>query len=158
MFSLKFSQVDYQNWQSLRKMEDTRFLGLVIPHILMREPYKQNGSRKEGFYFEEKIVDSQLDHLWGGNAAYGFAAVALKAFTESGWFSQIRGLQAGQYKRGLVFNLPTCGFGPTRRIHQSKPPPVDLQVGDRLEKQLSDCGFIPISPVPPHTENLVFFK
>ncbi len=121
----------------------------------MREPYKQNGSRKEGFYFEEKIVDSQLDHLWG-NAAYGFAAVALKAFTESGWFSQIRGLQAGQYKRGLVFNLPTCGFGPTRRIHQSKPP-VDLQVGDRLEKQLSDCGFIPISPVP-HTENLVFFK
>jgi len=151
----QFSQVDYQNWRSLREMEDARFLGLMIPHILMREPYKRNGSRKEGFYFEEKIVDSQSDHLWG-NAAYGFAAVALKAFTESGWFSQIRGLQAGQYNRGLVFNLPTCGFSSTRRIQQSKPP-VDLQVGDRLEKQLSDCGFIPVSPVP-HTENLVFLS
>ncbi|RWX57234.1 type VI secretion system contractile sheath large subunit [Photobacterium chitinilyticum] len=151
----QFSQVDYQSWQRLREMEDARFLGLTIPHILMREPYKQNGSRKEGFYFEEKIVDSQSDHLWG-NGAYGFAAVALKAFTASGWFSQIRGQEPGQYKRGLLFNIPTCGFSSTRRIQQSKPS-VDLQVGDRLEKQLSDCGFIPVSPVP-HTENLVFLS
>ncbi|GAB3528877.1 type VI secretion system contractile sheath large subunit [Photobacterium alginatilyticum] len=151
----QFSQVDYKKWQRLREVEDTRFLGLAIPHILMREPYKNNGSRKESFFFEEKIDDSQSDHLWG-NAAYGFAAVALKAFTESGWFSQIRGFQAGQYKRGLVFNLPTCGFNATRRIQQCKPS-VDLQVGDRLEKQLSDCGFIPVSPVP-FTENLVLLS
>lgn len=151
----QFSQREYQNWRSLRQMEDARFLGLAMPHILMREPYPQDGSRKEGFYFKEHITDSQTDHLWG-NAAYGFATVALKAFSESGWFSQIRGLQPGQYKRGLVFNLPSSGFNLTRRIRQSKPS-VDLQVGDRLEKQLSDSGFIPVSPVP-HTEHLVFFS
>lgn len=151
----QFSQVEYQNWRRLREMDDARFIGLVIPHILMREPYKQDGSRKDGFYFKELINDPHKDHLWG-NAAYGFATVALKAFSESGWFSQIRGLQPGQYKRGLVFNLPSSAFNTTKRIRLSKPS-VDLQVGDRLEKQLSDSGFIPVSPVP-HTENLVFFS
>ncbi|KLV03752.1 type VI secretion protein [Photobacterium aquae] len=151
----QFSQPEYNNWRSLRKMEDARFLGLVMPHILMREPYEQDGSRKEEFYFKENIIDPQTEHLWG-NAAYGFASVVLKAFSESGWFSQIRGLQPGRYNRGLVFNLPSASFNLTRRLRQSKPS-VDLQVGDRLEKQLSDCGFIPISPLP-HTEHLVFFS
>lgn len=151
----QFSQIEYQKWRSLRKMEDARFLGLTLPHVLMRTPYEQDGSRNERFYFKEIIGDRQRDLLWG-NAAYGFAAVALRAFTESGWFSQIRGLQPGQFKRGLVFNLPIASYKTSRRIKQSKPS-VNLQVGDRLEKQLSDSGFIPVSPVP-YSDYLVFFS
>ncbi|MGF1688521.1 type VI secretion system contractile sheath large subunit [Photobacterium japonica] len=151
----QFSQIEYRNWRSLRQMEDSRFLGLALPHVLMRAPYEQDGSRREGFYFKETIEDPKRDHLWG-NAAYGFAAVALRAFTESGWFSQIRGLQPSQFKRGLVFNLPTTSYVTSRRTRLSKPS-IDLQVGDRLEKQLSDSGFIPVSPVP-YSEYLVFFS
>ncbi|MGF1725740.1 type VI secretion system contractile sheath large subunit [Photobacterium nomapromontoriensis] len=151
----QFSQIEYHNWRSLRDLEDSRFLGLTLPHILMREPYPQDGSRKEGFYFKEKINEPRTDHLWG-NAAYGFATVALKAFSESGWFSQIRGIQPGQLKRGLVFNLPSSMFFPSRRVPQAKSS-VDLQIGDKLEKQLSDSGFIPVSPVP-YSEHLVFFS
>ncbi|MGF1732354.1 type VI secretion system contractile sheath large subunit [Photobacterium kasasachensis] len=151
----QFTQREYQSWRSLRDSEDARFLGLTIPHILMREPYQQDGSRKEEFYFKETIRNAQADHLWG-NASFAFAAVTLKAFTESGWFSQIRGLQPGMYNRGLVFNLPVSDFQATRRVKRNKPS-VDLQVGDRLEKQLSDSGFMPVSPVP-HTAHLVFFS
>ncbi|MGF1702380.1 type VI secretion system contractile sheath large subunit [Photobacterium makurazakiensis] len=151
----QFSQREYQNWRRLREMDDARFLGITIPHILMREPYQNNGTGKEGVYFEERILQPQVDHLWG-NAAYGFAAVTLKAFSESGWFSQIRGLQPGQYKRGLVFNLPSSCFQNSKRIRLKKTS-VDLQVGDRLEKQLSDSGFIPVSAVP-YSDNLVFYS
>ncbi|PSU34412.1 type VI secretion system contractile sheath large subunit [Photobacterium lutimaris] len=151
----QFAQDEYVGWRSLRAMEDARFLGVVIPNMLMRAPYEPDGSRKEAFYFDEQITDPQVDHLWG-NAAYGFAAVALKAFTESGWFAQIRGLQPGQYKRGLVFNLASTAYQVSKRVRLGKPS-LDLQIGDRLEKQLSDSGFIPLSPVP-HTHDLAFFS
>lgn len=111
----QFSLDEYVGWRSLRAMEDARFLGVVIPHVLMRTPYEQNGSRNEAFYFKEEINDPQTDHLWG-NAAYGFAAVVLKAFTESGWFAQIRGIQPGLYKRGLVYNLAATAHPSSKAI------------------------------------------
>lgn len=151
----QFTLPGYQNWQGLRQMEDARFLGLAIPYILMRQPYKQDGSRKEGFYFCEQINHPHDDYLWG-NAAYGFAVVAMKAFSESGWFSQIRGMQPGRFNRGLVFDLPTVNFDISSKVKQCEAP-ADLQVGDRLERQLSDCGFMPLS-IAPNTEHLIFFS
>ncbi|GAD00172.1 type VI secretion system contractile sheath large subunit [Agarivorans albus] len=153
--SAQFSQAEYINWRKLRSQEDSRFLGITAPNILMREPYQQDGRRQEGFMFVEQVNDAEGDYLWG-NAAYGVAAVALRAFKESGWFSQIRGLQPGQYKHGLVFDLPSSRFKFSRHMRSAKPS-VNLQVGDRLEKQLSDSGFIPVSTVP-HTEHLVLYS
>ncbi|WP_432455105.1 MULTISPECIES: type VI secretion system contractile sheath large subunit [unclassified Agarivorans] len=151
----QFSQDEYLLWRKLRSQEDSRFLGIAAPNILMREPYQQDGRRQEGFMFVEQVNDPERDYLWG-NAAYGVASVAVRAFRESGWFSQIRGLQPGQYKHGLVFDLPGSDFKLSRHIRSAKPP-VNLQVGDRLEKQLSDSGFIPVSTVP-HTEHLVLYS
>lgn len=151
----QFAQNEYVLWHRLREQEDARFLGIMAPHILMREPYRQDGSRDEGFLFTECIENTERDFLWG-NAAYGFAAVALRAFRESGWFSQIRGLQPGLYKHGLIFDLPNSKFRFSRRVSRAKPS-VNLQVTDRLEKQLSDNGFIPVSTVP-QTEHLVLYS
>ncbi|UTV26493.1 type VI secretion system contractile sheath large subunit [Photobacterium atrarenae] len=151
----QFSQAEYFKWRSLRESEDSRFLGIVVPSMLMREPYKRDGSRRECFYFNEKIQNSETDYLWG-NGAYAFAAVTLKAFSESGWFSQIRGIVPGQFKRGLVFNLPKSRIQLSRNVEMLKPA-VDLQVGDHLEKQLSDGGFIPLSALY-QTEYLAFYS
>jgi type VI secretion system protein ImpD len=151
----QFSQPEYSLWRSLRQQEDSRFLGITTPNILMREPYRQDGSRCEGFMFDEQVDDAQADYLWG-NAAYGVGAVVVRAFKESGWFSSIRGMQPGQYKHGMIFDLPSSKFQYSRHSFAPKPS-VNLQVGDRLEKQLSDCGFIPVSTVP-HTEHLVLYS
>ncbi|WP_261858751.1 type VI secretion system contractile sheath large subunit [Photobacterium sanguinicancri] len=151
----QFSQPEYIEWQSVRAMEDAKFLGITLPDILLRSPYLPDGSRREKFSYRESIYHSEDGYLWG-NAAYAFAAVAVRAFCESGWFSHIRGVQAGKSRQGLVVKVPQSHFCVTRRLKKNKMS-VNLQVGDRLEKQLSDSGFIPISSVY-ETEFLSFYS
>ena len=145
-FSSQFKQPEYVKWRSLRAMEDARFLGLVLPHILMRSPYQDDGSRFEGFAFRESLARSERDYLWG-NAAFAFAAVLVRAFSESGWFAQIRGMKSGQVNFGLVSQLPVSQYE-TDSYQQHNKPSVDLLIGHRFEADLSENGFVPLSFVP----------
>ena len=154
-FSHTFNQIEYTKWNSLRGMDDARFLGLTLPYILMRAPYKNDGSCNAAFQFSEVIKDPQKDHLWG-NASFAFAGVLIRAFSESAWFGQIRGLQPGKKNKGLVCDLPVCQYETDLYRGRSKPS-VNLLIGDRAEKTLSDNGFIPLSAVPG-SEHLVFYS
>ncbi|WP_281558718.1 type VI secretion system contractile sheath large subunit [Thalassomonas sp. RHCl1] len=154
-FSHFFGEDEYLKWHTLRNMDEARFLGLTLPYVLMRAPYLSDGSRSEGFKFKESIINAQQDHLWG-NAAFAFAGVLIRAFSESGWFGQIRGMVPGEKKKGLVCDLPLCRY--ETDLYQNSPKPsVNLLVGDRAEKALSDLGFIPLSAVPG-SEHLVFYS
>ena len=42
-----FQSVEYAKWKSFRDSEDSRYVGLALPHILMRLPYGQ-GHRSDG--------------------------------------------------------------------------------------------------------------
>lgn len=154
-WSKNFDQPEYIKWRALRDMEEARFLGITVPNILMRSPYKDDGTRNQGFKFKESIKNPQTDQLWG-NAAYAFSGVLLRAFAQSGWFGQIRGMEPGLRKKGLVCDLPVTQFE-TDKHQKSNKSSVNLQVGDKAEKILSDNGFIPISPVRG-SDHLVFFS
>ncbi len=153
--SKTFDQIEYINWHSLRAMDDARFLGITLPYVLMRAPYQKDGSRSEGFKFKETITNTDHDYLWG-NAAYAFAGVLLRAFSQSGWFSQIRGMQTGQYKKGLVTGLPVC-YDETDIYRKANKPAINLFISDRNEKTLSDLGLIPLSHIMG-SEYLVFYS
>ena len=154
-WSKNFEQPEYSKWRALREMDESRFIGITVPNILMRKPYKEDGTRSEGFKFKESINDPQKEHLWG-NAAYAFSGVLLRAFSESGWFGQIRGMEPGFRTKGLVCDLPAAQFE-TDKYQKNSKPSVNLQIGDKSEKILSDNGFIPIIPVKG-CEHLVFFS
>lgn len=151
----QFKQPEYIKWRSLRAMEDARFLGVVMPQILMRSPYKDDGSRTEGFVFRETLANSEQDYLWG-NAAFAFAAVLVRAYSESGWFAQIRGMKAGQQSFGLVCDLPVSRYE-TEKYQNANKPSVNLLVGHRFESQLSDNGFVPLSAVP-YSDYFAFYN
>ncbi|WP_087020926.1 type VI secretion system contractile sheath large subunit [Thaumasiovibrio subtropicus] len=153
--SAQFRQPEYISWTSLRSMEDSRFLAITLPDVLMREVYRPDGSRAEDFAFIEHCRVAKRDMLWG-SAAYSFALVVARAFIESGWFGQIRGHQRGQYKKGIVVNTPSAKQHFPGGLYREKPS-VSLRVGDRLEQALADCGFIPISAVPD-TPLLTFYS
>ena len=34
-----FDRTEYAKWRSFRESEDSRYVGLTLPHVLMREPY-----------------------------------------------------------------------------------------------------------------------
>lgn len=138
-----FEQLEYIKWNALRDSEDARFLGLALPRVLMRTPYVNSTARSDGFCFREEVEGPDCSgYLWG-NAAYAFAAVAMRAFAASGWLADIRGVRRGEAAGGLVTGLPAHNFGvdaPGVSLKSS----TDVVITEDLEKELSDLGFIPL--------------
>lgn len=151
----QFKQPEYIKWRGLREMEDARFIGIVLPQVLMRSPHKDDGTRSESFVFKESLAQPQRDYLWG-NAAYSFATVLVRAFCESGWFAQIRGMKAGQYNFGLVTDLPVSRYE-TEKYQQFNKPSINLLISHRFESELSDNGFIPLSAVQ-YSDHFAFYN
>ena len=65
-----FESVEYAQWRSFRESEDSRYVALVLPHILMRLPYGPETMPGRGVQLRGGRR-RQRDHdkyLWG-NAA-----------------------------------------------------------------------------------------
>lgn len=139
-----FAQTEYIKWRALREKQDSRFLGLTLPRILMREPYRTTpGSYKGIFFFEKSKLDNQADGQLWGNAAYAFGGVLIREFANVGWFGHIRGVPRDQIGGGLLTNLPTVSFATDSRNVACKPS-VDVVITDTLERELSDLGLMPL--------------
>lgn len=139
-----FAQAEYIKWRELRTKQDSRFLGLTLPRILMREPYRTTpGSYKGIFFYEKTNHPSQGDAQLWGNAAYAFAGVLIREFANVGWFGHIRGVPRDQIGGGLITNLPSVSFETDKRGIAFKPS-VDVVITDSLERELSDFGLIPL--------------
>jgi type VI secretion system ImpC/EvpB family protein len=141
--SATFEQLSYLRWQSLRDREDTKFIGLVLPRVLMRLPYEDDGSRADGFRFCEEVeAADHRNYLWG-NAAYAFGAVLIRAFGSSGWLADIRGVERDVEAGGVVTGLPVHSFATDRRGIAVKAS-VDVCVREAQEQELSRLGLVPL--------------
>ncbi len=153
--SSQFNQYNYRTWWSLRQLEDARFLGLVLPSVLMRQTYCKDGKRQDPFPFSETTEKGEQDLLWG-NGAYCFAATVIRSFDEYGWFTHIRGQEPGELSRGIIQG-PTEICVPLLGQQVQPRSPVAVRVSEKKEKELADLGFIPILSVP-HSSNLGLFS
>lgn len=141
-FDRTFQQAEYRAWKSLRDDEDARFIGLVLPRVLMRTPYNKNKTVTHPMYFFE--TNDQLQHYLWGNAAYHFATVVIRAFAQNGWFADIRGTQENKITGGLVTKLERDYFCIDEKS-VTKKYITEVCITDYLEKILSDYGFIALS-------------
>ena len=78
-----FESVDYAKWRSFRDSEDSRYVGLCLPHILMRLPYGPDTNPVEAFNFEEDVDGTDHSKYLWGNAAYAFGHPAHRARSPS---------------------------------------------------------------------------
>lgn len=141
-----FEGHDFARWRSLREAEDARFVGIALPRILLREPYRQDPGRVDGFPFREIAGAPHADEFLWGNAAFAFASVVIRAFDHYGWFADLRGAPDEMAGGGLVSELPSHVFDSQGR-HAIPNAPLDVYISDRQEKQLSELGIIPLSRV-----------
>lgn len=129
----------YARWKSFRESEDSRYVGLAMPHILMRAPYGKDSITVEAFDYQENVDGTDhKKYLWG-NAAYAFAARLTNAFALHEWCAAIRGVEGG----GLVEGLPTHTFM-TDDGDVALKCPTEIAITDRREAELSGLGFIPL--------------
>jgi type VI secretion system protein ImpC len=101
-----FETPEYVKWRSFRDSEDSRYVGLCLPHILMRLPYGVETAPTESFNFEEDVDGTDHHKYLWGNAAYAFACRLTDSFARHNWCAAIRGVEGG----GLVQGLPSHTF------------------------------------------------
>jgi type VI secretion system protein ImpC len=129
----------YTRWKSFRESEDSQYVGLVMPHVLLRLPYGKDSATIDEFLYEEKVDGKDHSKYLWGNAAYAFAARLTNAYALYEWCAAIRGVEGG----GLVEGLPTHTFM-TDDGDVALKCPTELAITDRREAELSKLGFIPL--------------
>ncbi|MBO0662660.1 type VI secretion system contractile sheath large subunit [Jiella sp. MQZ9-1] len=132
-------------WLSMRSDEDSRFLGLVAPRILFRAPYTPyERCRDDGFPFQETIASDGSTLLWG-NGAFAFAAIVIRAFIDTGWFADLRGVTQDRVDGGMLgpSELLPLDLG-IESAGLSEQPPVEVRLTVQQQQQMADKGLIPI--------------
>ena len=132
-----FETAELIKWRSFRESEDSRYVALALPHILLRLPYGPDTVPVEGFnYVEDVDGKDHRKYLWG-NAAYALAQRITNSFALYKWCAAIRGAEGG----GLLEGLPTHTFK-TDEGDIALKCPTEIAITDRREKELNDLGFI----------------
>jgi type VI secretion system protein ImpC len=134
-----FDSTEYAKWKSFRASDDSRYVALTLPHVLMREPYGQETRQIEEFAYEEGVDGKDHSKYLWGNAAYALAARLTQSFSKFGWCASIRGVENG----GLVESLATHNFR-TDEGDVALKCPTEVSITDRREKELADQGFVPL--------------
>jgi type VI secretion system protein ImpC len=130
-----FDRQDPQNtrWLSFRDSEDSRWIALTVPRIVLRRPHEAGANAR--LCYAEGIGSDGQGILWG-NAAFAYAACLTNAFAKYHWCAQIRGPEGG----GLIEDLPWIegsGDAPKKQC-------TEVVFPDYREMELSQLGFIPI--------------
>ena len=132
---------EYAAWREFREKDDAKYVGLTLPRVLARRPWKQTGSGADGgFAFEEAEPGQHAaEYVWM-NAAYPMAANINRSVSDYGWATSIRGPEAG----GAVDGLPLHSFE-TEDGSVDVKSPTDITISETLETALSDNGFLALS-------------
>ena len=132
-----FESTELIKWRSFQESEDSRYVTLALPHILMRLPYGANTVPTEDFKLEEDVDGKDHSKYLWGNAAYALGQRITNAFALYGWCAAIRGVEGG----GKVEGLPAHTFK-TDEGDIALKCPTEIAITDRREKELDTLGFI----------------
>ncbi|ALN74614.1 type VI secretion system contractile sheath large subunit [Aureimonas sp. AU20] len=151
--ALPFRGLDYARWRALQAQDDSRFLTVTAPRILLRRRHGDDGVRADGFRYDEGREGLSVDDWLFGNGVYAFGAVVINAFRDWSWFADIRGTRQDEGGAGLVEHLPSAPFstGEARAYRR----PLEVELTDRKQKQMEEIGLMTLSPCR-YTPNSAF--
>lgn len=148
--SAVFEMPQFTKWNAFRQTEDARFVGLTVPHFLLRVPYGQSTVPARKFHYEEAVAGGNDSFLWG-NAAFAFASRLSESFAQFRWCANIIGPQGG----GTVGDLPVYNYQAMGET-QTKIP-TEILISERREFELAEQGFIALT-MRKNTDNAAFFS
>ncbi|UTH75145.1 type VI secretion system contractile sheath large subunit [Chromobacterium sp. IIBBL 290-4] len=146
-----FESTELIKWRAFRASEDSRYVSLVLPRVLMRLPYGPETQPTEGMNYVEDVDGTDHGKYLWGNAAYALGQRITSAFAQYGWCAAIRGVEGG----GAVEGLPAHTFG-TAAGDIALKCPTEIAITDRREKELDALGFIALCH-KKNTDLAVFF-
>ncbi|GAB2191733.1 type VI secretion system contractile sheath large subunit [Sessilibacter sp. MAH2] len=139
-----FANKEYIRWQSLRDMDDSRFIGITLPRVLMRTPHLAREFPKSSLVYNETVAGPDAKKYLWGNAAFALGVILIREFIDVGWFSHIRGAPRDSLSGGLVIDFPKKYQSTDSNPHASQIT-TPILITDTLEHDLSELGLIPLS-------------
>jgi type VI secretion system protein ImpC len=113
---------------ALREIEDSRYVGVLAPRILMRAPHVDAAS---SFVYDERVA-STADRLWG-SPAFAFAVRLAKVFAAHRSYLGLLD-RAGERPPVLEEHATLGPFAPK--------PTIEVVLSPRVERMLTDLGLI----------------
>jgi EvpB/VC_A0108, tail sheath N-terminal domain/EvpB/VC_A0108, tail sheath gpW/gp25-like domain len=146
-----FDTEKYTLWRHLGDRPESRYIGLVLPQVLLRLPYEGYPSG-EKFACEEETVDTDNSKFLWGSAAWAFAARQASDFDRYGWF----GAERTPDDLGELTDLPRLAFR-TDDGDVAWLGPVEVALSDTRYLELRSLGLIPICQIAD-TNRATFFE
>ena len=125
---------EYISWQRLRCLSISRFIGLTLPKVRLREPYTSQAAKRIVFHDDSRSGDG----LWG-SAAFLFASIAIREFNRINWFGFMKSRWQDKYYGALV-NVPPSGSGTVATLQ----PSPDIRFITDMGGFYAENGFIPL--------------
>ena len=129
-----FDRLGAARWSALRAAEDSRYLGVLLPRMLLRLPYRERGHGSSRFVYDERIAGSR-DYLWG-SPIFAFAVRMADCFAR---YRSYTGLLGTHDDAPAVLDAHPA-LGPAHA-----KPPIEVMLSRRLEQSFSELGFIPLT-------------
>ncbi|MEE4452449.1 type VI secretion system contractile sheath large subunit [Novosphingobium resinovorum] len=136
--SATFVDPSFSRWNRIRSRPDSRFLGAVIPRLLVRRPHRGRDHPRLGFVYDEK-VSGPRELLWlhGG---FGVAHVTARAMARHRWPAAIRGtVPPGE--AGIV-DGPIRHFLPSDRTGFVARYAIENAISEDQEVALNEQGLM----------------
>ncbi|WP_321910588.1 MULTISPECIES: type VI secretion system contractile sheath large subunit [unclassified Paraburkholderia] len=145
-----FEGPQFVKWNAFRESEDARYVGLTLPHFLLRVPYGADTVPAKKFNYKEDVSGGNSQFLWG-NAAFAFASRLTASFADYRWCANVIGPQGG----GTVGDLPVYTYESMGEL-QNKIP-TEVLISERREFELAEQGFIALT-MRKNSDNAAFFS
>jgi type VI secretion system ImpC/EvpB family protein len=133
-----FADPSFVRWNRIRQRPDSRFIGAVMPRLLVRRPHRGRDHPRLGFVYDEKVRGTS-DLLWV-HGGFGIAHVTARAMARHRWPAAIRGtLPPGE--AGIV-DGPVRHFLPSDRSGMVARFAVENAISEDQEMALNEQGML----------------
>jgi type VI secretion system protein ImpC len=129
-----FSGPGSERWTRFRQSDDSRYVGVLLPRVLLRRPYRELTWGASRFVYDERARRTS-DYLWG-SPIFPFAVRLADSFARHRWYVGVIGTVDDAPP--LLDSHPSLG---DRHVK----PPVEVVISRRLERSLSELGLVPLT-------------
>jgi len=125
-------------WAALRGLPEARHLGLVLPRVLLRQPYGKGSDPIDTFPFEELDVAAMHESFLWGNGAFVAGYLLADQFRAEGW--EMTGSGPGELDDLPVFKFSEDGETKVK-------PCAEAWLSERTGERILESGLMPLLSV-----------
>jgi len=122
-------------WVALRALPEARHLGLVLPRVLLRQPYGKGSDPVDTFSFEEMAGGALHESFLWGNGAFVASHLLADMFRDEGW--EMTGSGPGELDDLPVFKVAEDGETKVK-------PCAEVWLSERTGERILELGLMPL--------------